>query len=70
MAMPLHMGQRHNRHQIPDMKTRSGRVKADVTGNLSFQYLGDLFFIRDLFNKAPFLKNIINSLLIVSRVSP
>jgi len=58
MSFPLHVGQRHDRHQAPQMEAVGCRVKSDVARGGPFQQSPYLLHIAGLFYETPFCKNI------------
>ena len=62
VAVPLHMGQRHDWHQRTDMQTCRCRIKPDIAGHVfMIEELSDQRLIGDLFDKAPLPKYVINA---------
>jgi len=63
VAVPLHMGQRHDRHQRADMQTRRRRIETDIAGDLlSTQEISELRSIADLLQESPLLEYLVNAL--------
>ncbi len=62
VAVSLHVGQRHDGNETPDVEARGRRVEADVAAHgLAGKNPPGLGLIGDLFDEASFGKNIINT---------
>ena len=54
VAMPLNVGQGHDRHQMAHVKAVGAGIKADVAGDGLFDHGADALCIGRLFDKASF----------------